>query len=385
MEFTDVTYIPLEGGKAQSLPDELSSQIVSIVRNGQMGGGVRGDSMLGYTCESDARHIAVMLERDGRKPEDFSIRGDGAEYALGIRGDAAPAYGALAMARQLEFIYKEVLTEPIPPRNGMSMFRRDTTVPAGARSHTVRRFMQEGEAKIYRGTSDDVPTVSVSQDEERFPVRHIVTSFRSELFQSQSSAYANIPEQRLKMRAARLVIEQYMNRLIWTGSIVHNLYGALNYPYGQVRVPMVTINGDSSPTDIINTINDVLDFPEEESDQAFAPNRVSMGTDVYNYLAKTRIGSVNDTTILQFLKTAHPEIKVWAKANELRQSGPSSTSGFLAYDDSPLGITYVVPQGITPLPLQLSGFAQVRYVYASYGGVVQRNSGSNILAWFDAS
>lgn len=314
-----------------------------------------------------------------------AIHTDGAHFDSwlandGVRADAVEGGGS-ALARQLDYVYKQVLEEPIPTRNGLKTFRRDTTVPVGAKTHTVRRFLFEGESKIHEGTNDDVPMVGYSQVEEQFPIKYLVTSFRSQIFASQSARFASIPEQRLKMKAARVAIEQLMNRLIYNGNVAHKLWGMTNYPYMGVKTLATTFAASTSPADMLAELNALADFPIENSEQAFEPNHWQMSTFLYNLFSETRLGSVNDTTVMEFFLKSHPNIKTVDKVQELSGAGPGGTDGILFYDDSELGATYVVPQGITPLPLQLSGFEQIRYVYASFGGVVQRNSGSNIIGW----
>ena len=71
--------------------------------------------------------------------------------------DNALIQNGFHMARQLEHVYSEVLREEFPPQSSMEAFPVDTSVPAGARTHTVRRLSQQGEAKVYRGNSADVP------------------------------------------------------------------------------------------------------------------------------------------------------------------------------------------------------------------------------------
>lgn len=365
---TPFIYIPEDGGRPRPLDSEVAARITGFLGGAEASGAMASPQAY---AEHVTRMDSAFIEESIRRNQ--------------VRTDAAPAGAAGSMARQLEYVYREVLTEPQAPTNLLSQFQVDNTVPVGARTHTVRRYLTEGEAKVWRGTDGDVPVVDYSQDEESFPVRFIVTSYKTNMFEAQSASYANIPAERLKMMAARQVIEQRMNRLGWYGSAPHGLYGITNYPFQAIAVLATAFDGTASPTDVLAALNTIANYAEQQSSTTFRSNRMCVSTRVHNFLFQTRLGSVSDITIGDFfLKSQQGRISAIDSCWELQGTGPGSTDGILAYEDSALGVSVVIPQGITWLPLQVAGFSSIRYVYASFGGIVERNCGSNYLAWVDA-
>ena len=308
-----------------------------------------------------------------------------AARAANLREDAFSASAGLHMARQLEHIYAEVLREPFPVQNSWTLFPIDSSVPPGARTHTVRRVYQDGDAAVYRGGQTPIPRVGVSQQEEQFPVRHYVTSFVYTLFEQISSAFANSGLIAELLRAARDIIMEFANQKTWYGDATNGIYGVLNYPWLPVKVVSTPFDGSADVDDVLAEMNSLANFPQENSKSTFRPDTVVVSPRVYNYLFNTRLGTVNDTTIGEFwLRTNSCGITKIEQAWEIQGVGPGGTDGILFYLKNRLGIVNVIPQGFTTLPVQALGFEYTTFAYMSHGGVLMRDVGNNILGWVDA-
>lgn len=306
-----------------------------------------------------------------------------AGHAAVLRADSFSASAGLAMARQLEHIYSEVLRESYPAQNAFALFPMDTSVPPGAKTHTVRRIYQDGEAGFYEG-GEEVPRVGISQQEETFAVKHIVTSFNYSLFEQLSTAFANIALVAELLRTARDIIMEFANRVFWYGDTSVKLYGILNYPWLPVKVVSTPFDGSADADDVLGEINAVANFPKEESKATMSPNTFVTSPRARNYLMTTPRGATTDTTIGEFwLRTNGLGITKIEEAWELQGAGPGGTDGMLFYRRDRLGVCLVVPQGFTTLPVQSLGFEDTTFAYMSVGGAIMRDVGNNILAWVD--
>jgi hypothetical protein len=302
-----------------------------------------------------------------------------------IRGDAFDPSAALHMARDLEHVYTDVLREQFPAQNAFTLFPLDNSVPVGARTHTVRRLFQDGEAKVYRAGLE-IPRVGLSQQEEQFPVRHYVNSFAIDLFERLSSQFANFAEAAEKLRVARDVMMEFANIKTWYGDDLNGIYGVLNYPWLPKLVVATPFVSASAADDILAELNSIVNFPEEQSKATFAPNTVVTSPRVRNFLSNTRIAGAVDNTLMKFwLETNSQGITSIEAARELQGVGPGGTDGFLAYRRDRLGIVNVIPQAFTTLPVQSQGFEDMTFAYMSHGGVIMRDVGNNVLAWVDAT
>lgn len=301
------------------------------------------------------------------------------EYGMdNVRKDAFNEGGGMFLPRQLEQVYARVLEEKHPVPNALSMFFTDTSIAPGARTHTVRRFLQDGEAMVYRA-GQEVPKVGVTQVEEQFPVRHYVTSFSTNHFEMLSADFANVNEFERKMRSARRVLEMFMNLKAWYGSEADGLLGVLNYPWLDKKLSSVLFDGTADPDDVVAELNSAANFPAEQSKETFQPNRMVTSTRVRNYLMNTRLGTVDKVTIGSFFVENNEFINRIESAWEMEGILGSSVDGILFYNDDQDGIANVVPQGLTSLPIQTFGFDNITYVYMSHGGIIMRDSGMNIL------
>lgn len=302
------------------------------------------------------------------------------------RQDSFAVSAGFHMARQLEHVYADVLREPFPMQNAFTLFPMDTSVDPGARFHTVRRVYQDGEAAVYRAGNRGIPRVGVSQREEQFPVKHYVTSFVYSLFEQLSSQFANSNLVAELLRTARDILMEFANDKTWNGDSVNGLYGVLNYPWIDKKLVATAFDGTADADDVIAELNDLANFPQETSKSTFKPDTVVVSPRVRNYLMNTARSATTDTTIGEFwLRTNSLGIKNIEEAWELQAAGPGDTDGILFYRRDRLGITNVVPQPFSTLPVQAMGFEDVTFCWMSHGGVVMRDVGNNVLGWVEAA
>lgn len=311
------------------------------------------------------------------------------------RLDAAPnggVNGGLFLARQLESVAARVLEEPLPPLNGLVLFPTNTEVKPGAISHVVRRVYQRGKANLYRGGQRPVSRVTLTQKEEAFPVRHLVDAFDWSIFEQNSADFANFSLVERGIRAANRAIAELHNSLIWEGSSVDGLYGILNYPWLDKKVVATEFSSSADADEMLAEIFSLIEYPENNSRQAFSPTDVVFSTKLYNFLARTRVkdttGNGSSTTMLKYIaenNSAGIPLARFHKAHELQDLsvGGETLQGVLVYRNDEDGIRVVEVQSTTALPLQQVGFQNSQYFYKSVGGVVMADVGNNLLAYVD--
>ncbi len=294
----------------------------------------------------------------------------------------APGQG-FHMARQLEHIYDEVLREEFPPTNAMSMIPVDGSVPVGARTHTVRRISQQGEAVVHRGNAP-VPRVSVSQEEESFPVHHYTIGIGFDVFELAASDFANSRLRQELQDASQVVMQEFLNEKTWFGDEAHNIYGVLNYPWTPKRVLPLAATASADTDAMLAQFNAAANFAHEESKTVYSPNALIVSPRLYRYMSTTRItGSVSDTTILEFFKKANPRIQTVEEAWEMQGRGPGGTDIMFFCRRDRRSIANVIPQGFTMLPVQQNGFEFLIPCYMSHGGVVQRDVLNNLVCYIE--
>lgn len=329
-----------------------------------------------------ARRFDAMLvdhpDVKARVQRRMQARADAAKKS-GKRSDAFDATAGLFLARELEHRYSEILREPHPRPDAFELFSIDTSVPVGARTHTVSRSHGAGEVAVVR-EGQALPTVRTSRVEESFPVRHYATSVNFDIFELASADFANWPAMAEDLRLARDKIMEFANRMTWYGSSTHGMYGVTNYPWLGKAISSVNPNSASTDAQLAELFR-LGNWSQNTSQEVYAPDGCVMATRLRNHFATTRLGSVNDTTILEFFLKQHGTIKEVSSSPFLQGAGPGSTDGILFYRRDRLGINNVIVQPFTTLPTERSGFDQRTIAYMSHGGVIMRDVGNNLLAW----
>ncbi len=350
----------------------------------------------GLVDQAISRHGATLTAVDRERLRTFARKFDSlreeapsgkafARYdsAKAERKDAVDATAGLFLARDLDHRYAEVLREPRPQPNAFRLFPIDSTVPVGARTHTVRRLYGHGEVTVYRA-GVNVPTVTLSQAEEQFPVRHYVTSFLVDIFELASSDFAGFPLIAELLRLARDQVEAFANLAGWKGITTAGVYGIFNYPWLAKKISTIAFDGTAATADVIAELTAIASYPVVNSKSTFGPDTMVVSPRVRAFLFNTPRSTTTDTSIGKWFIDNHAQIKAIEEAWELQGAGPGGTDGILVYRRDRLGITNVLPQPFTLLPAQKEGFSELTLCYMSHGGVIMRDVGNNLLAWVDA-
>lgn len=308
------------------------------------------------------------------------------DSAAAERFDSASPTAGLFMARQLEQILAKVLETPRPALNAEMLFPVSTEVAPGARTYTIRRFDQTGEAIIWRG-GGNIPRVGLVQEEETRPVRHIASSFAFDIFDQASANFANIGLTAGLLKACRRAVGELRNRLSWYGNAASDVYGVLTYPWLAKKVAATAFDGTASPDDVIAELNAAANYAEEQSNGVFHSTTMITTPYVKNYLANTPRSSTSDKSILAwFLENNSQGITEVKTAHELKGGTgiPTGAHGILftkSGDEDACRLE--VPQPFTTLPMQQIGPDFVTIAYESFGGAVMPYAGHSLLLFVD--
>lgn len=303
-----------------------------------------------------------------------------------IRGDAAGfnQNAGYHLARELEYIHEQELEEKWPLPTSLEIFGMDNSVPVGAKTHTVRRTYDHGEARVYKGPGDKAPRSDVTRREESRDIRHIVGGYAWDIFEEMGSGFANSGLLKQRQRVTNMAMMRLANRLNWglTGS-QYGIYGVLNYPYLPRKVAsqaFTEANVVANPDLILRELHAAADFPEIFSDDVFYPDTMVITNRVHRILSTVRFGAGSDTTILQHFLENSAHIKQVKVAWELKNvDGTAGQDGIFFCRTDEAGVMIVMPQGITPLPVQSVGFENQIPHWMSVGGVTMWDVLNNLL------
>lgn len=300
------------------------------------------------------------------------------------RLDSANPSAAIALARELEYIYSEVVREERPILSARKLFEVDRSVPVGAKTHTIRRIESGGEAMFYRA-GEKIPFVGIGRDEETFPVRHAVIGLEMDFFNQQADAYAGINEYGEKVRAAQEAMDEFVNVAFWYGSEVERLFGVLTYPWLRKRLIARNFNAIASDADFTAKLADLHNMVSEVLDRnpgMSASLRFITSPGMVRYMGQSR-HPTSQRTLMELFMQGNPSISSVEEAPELQGAGPSGQDGFLIVPKGTKAPKLVMPADFTMMPMQITnyGFSQSQAAYVSLGGVVMRDVLRSVLVW----
>ncbi len=341
-----------------------------------------------YLGEGSERHLdaairSVMAARarkgEGRLDDaDLKITSD--------RIDSANPSAAIALARELEYTYSEVMREERRVLSLRSLFSADTRVPAGAKTHTIRRIEGSGEAKFYRAGME-VPLVGIGRDEETFGVKHAVIGMEMDFFSDKADAYAGINEYGEKVREMREAMDEFEEMLGWNGSDVNKVLGILNYPWLRKRKIAQAFSAPTTAADfqaLLDALNDMVNEIMDRNPGMAASLRFIAAPGLHRLMAQSRHPE-NFRTLKEVFLAGQPNISAIEEAPHLQGRGPGGEDGVLIVPKGSKGPRIVTPVGFTMMPLQVTnyGFTRSQAAYQSFGGVIMRDVLRSVLIWVD--
>lgn len=308
-----------------------------------------------------------------------------------LRHDAITESGGALLATQLRYVQEEVLKEPHPLPSALSLFPSNTSVPLGARTFAVRRYYDAGEARVHRGGSGDIPTVSLAQAEMEFQIRNYVTSAVWDVFEEMSASFASLDYAVELARIARDVLERFANEMTWYGDEAHKIYGVLNYPWLDKEVSSTTFGGNPDNTVAhLQALNGWINRQHHASKGTLGPNKMVTSPRVSDWIMQTGLQasttSLRDRTIGEVLLASSRLNGAIEQAHELENVMGDGVDAILFYRDDAMGIENVLPGGgIRTLPLHQTDIDRRQVFFMPHGGVRMLEVGNNLLVFVSYS
>jgi len=293
----------------------------------------------------------------------------------GIKQDAINSgVGAgLFFARQLEYIFDEVLRKHLPPLNGFRLFEVDTRIPEGAESYTKTMYEYVGEAGFVNDYAADAPSSDVNARQMSYRCDEISTKYGYSVQDIAGAQMNGMSLDSEKGLAARRMIDEKHNRILWYGDTKRGLYGVTNFPRTP-RVPLaVKIDSSASAANIYAALQAFVDGVKNRTNQAERATRLILPTAEYNYIHGNNAGDGTDMTIAQKLLSNVKSLETIEEANELAPDANDSRNPLtrrLIIADNP-GIKtwrYAMPRPFTQRPAQERNLAFVIPCHSRSGG-----------------
>lgn len=298
--------------------------------------------------------------------------------------DAISGTAAIALARQLEFTHNRVLSTVYEDLNG-DLIPTDSSVPAGARTHTIARESSSGKAEWFKGNSRNLGHVSTEIEEQEFKIWAAVTKVDMNFFDDMSARFAGIPLESRLRRAAERVLMEFKNEKIFAGDSAQGVPGMFNAPYCMKGVSGVTFGpGGGTATAQLAELHRLANQQAQATKSKFKPTAAAMDTRYIDYFSNTLLDTANGSnrSILECFVTDNRYISQVIEIQECAGAGVGGTDIMLFFRPGDADSAHVVvPQGFTLLPMQKDGFDWYMPAFMLYGGVNQYNPLNNYVVY----
>lgn len=289
-------------------------------------------------------------------------------------GERFDANETAFLERELTAMRAKALDVLYPDNLGRRFVPQATDIPATANTYAYKIYDHTGVAKVTANDTDDAPRVDVSAREVTGGVYNVIDSYGWGLNEIAEAVRVGIPLTEKKAVAARNVIENGVDLMIYQGrtdepgetnlvttGLVNN--AAVASPTALTHWTMLT-----DPDTVYNEMSDMVTSVIVASKQRFRPNAILMGTDRHRIISTLRMGVDTTTTVLQAFMTNNPGITVdaWWR---LDLAGGNAGGRMIVYQKDPMILESVVPMEFTQIPPQAKGFNFIVNCKARCGGV----------------
>jgi hypothetical protein len=255
------------------------------------------------------------------------------------------------------------------------------SIPSTMHAYTYSQFSNYGVGKLITNAADDLPMAEVTGKQLTSRIVPIGDAYGYDVFEIQAASATNMPLDYLKAQAARYACEVGVDYLLASGATpdgttIGGLLGLYNQPgttaytpiakglggtaWGTTQAPNAT--GDEVAADLMGIAANLF----AQTKQIWAKFKIILPVAQYNYAMQKRLGSVSDTTALQYAMAVCPyieSIEPWWNA---------AANTMVAFPNDPIAVGALVTQEWTPEPPQARNLKWIINSYMKTGGVVSK-------------
>lgn len=231
-----------------------------------------------------------------------------------------------------------------------------------------------GKAAAKQDSPSDVPRVNAANELQFAKTHCAVIGYEISNADIMAARDTGKP---LEPRLARYCIralEEYHNDAILRGLPQFGFDGFFNNPNAPIKPALNKITLTSAPTDDLATLHDFANSASEDTNTVEQPSRFVIADDIYNIINDKRLGSVNDTSVLDYWAAKNQYVAEAGgvssvmKATSFRESAPNpilpgtgAIGVALDFNEEYVGQQVIPPRRYAILP-QLWGYLVVYVV-----------------------
>jgi hypothetical protein len=278
--------------------------------------------------------------------------------------------------RELEYVKSKSYDTQYKQLKGLLLIPVSTEAGEGATEITWRKYTGVGFAKIIADYAKDFPKVDVYGEEVTSKVKGIGASYGYSIEDIRRSQMTGKRLDQRRADMAKRAIDEKINSIALSGDSASGLNGFINA--SGITEYTVLADGTGScklwsaktADQIVRDITGLVSAVMVPTAGKEVPDTLVLPLTQYNLIANTRMGSYNDTTILQYVLKNSPAIKQIEWLSELAGAGASGTNRMMVYAKDPMKLTLEIPRPFEQFEAQQQGMEFQIPCHAKCGGVL---------------
>jgi hypothetical protein len=278
--------------------------------------------------------------------------------------------------RELEYVKTRTYDTKYKALKAFDLIPISTEAGNGVTTITYRKFTQVGLAKIIADYAHDFPRVDVYGEEASVKVKGVGDSYGYSIKEIRESQRTGKRLDQRRAVSARRAIEEVINTSALLGHAASGLNGLINYP--GITEYTVPADGTGSsklwstktPDQIIRDITGLINAVINPTSAREQPDTLLLPVSKYLYIANTRMGTVSDVTILQYLLKNNTMIKKVDWLKELEAAGSGGVDRMFVYPMDEEHLTLELPQPFEQFAPQQKGMEFEIPCHAETAGVI---------------
>lgn len=286
-------------------------------------------------------------------------------------------------AEQLKYLETELYRVEYAELMDKQLFDVDESIPPGFTIGAYRTMDLRGKANWLNGAAKDLPRADVSSKETIYPIKTVGNSFGYDILEIEAARVAGVPLETERSNAAAFIVEQELDAAIFNGVPDLGIIGLLT----NTDVPNIQAANnagatsrewaDKTPDEILADVNGAFSQTAADTLGKERPSKMGVPILQFNDIATRRLGSVSDTTVLEYLVSKSPYLSSMDDVKSLHYftgAGTGATDMFMIWDPNPVKVQAKIPLDTTIMSdlAQMDGLEIVTPVIARFGGTIIR-------------
>lgn len=262
-------------------------------------------------------------------------------------------------AKQLEYLKQRSYDKLFADLKASELLPFSMEANPGAKSITYYQYERLGRAEIIGDYANDLPRADIRGQEFTTPIREYGASYGYSFKDIRASSMSGMPGLSLEARradAARMAIEEKLNKIAWLGDRDNGVSGLLdNENITRVAAPLnsgATSRQweDKTNAEILEDMTSIVSDMVNDTFGIEIPDTMLLPIEQFNYINDQPLQTGSDTTILTHFLANNRYIKKVDWLNEARNAGlgvgavPAGTDVMIVYKQDANKMTFEVPQ-----------------------------------------